>query len=322
MLDGADTGVCKPGESNRIECLQERIRLLEAVVDNFPGGISLFDKSLRMVLCNEQQKTLLDYPEHLFAAGNPTLEQIYRFNAQRGEYGPGDAEEHVRLRMALAGERRAHVFERTRPNGTVVEIRGVALRGGGFLTTYLDVTEQRRAQALVAHMAHHDALTGLPNRLLFCDRLQQALARAKRGETMALHYLDLDRFKQVNDSCGHAVGDVLLKAVAHRLRGVPREMDTVARLGGDEFVVIQVGIRDASEAALLAGRLIKSLAAPFSIDARTVEIGACVGIALGPQDGTDQDELLQRADEALYGCKSGRKGGFAFYAPEKLAVAG
>jgi len=302
--------------SSLVEGLQERIRLLEAVVDNFPGGISFFDRDLKMVLCNEQQKKLLDYPAHLFASGYPTLEQIFRFNANRGEYGPGDAEEHVRLRMALANEKRPHVLERTRPNGTVLEIRGVPIQGGGFVTTYLDVTEQRRAQALVAHMAHHDALTNLPNRLLFHDRLQQTVARARRGEGMAILYLDLDRFKPVNDNLGHAAGDALLKSVADRLRKTARDTDTVARLGGDEFVVIQVGVRDASEATALACRLIMAIAAPHQVAGTSVVVGASIGIAVAPKDGLDPEELLKKADHALYRCKTGGRGSFEFFEPE------
>jgi diguanylate cyclase (GGDEF)-like protein len=302
-----------PPSTGLVESLRERIRLLEAVLDNFPGGISLFDKNLRMVLCNEQQKNLLDYPQYLFASGYPTLEQIFRFNAARGEYGPGDAEGHVRFRMALAAEKRAHVLERTRPNGTILEIRGVPLRGGGFVTTYLDVTEQRRAQALVAHMAHHDPLTNLPNRLLFRDRLQQAVARVRRGETIALLCLDLDRFKPVNDNHGHAAGDELLKAVAERLRAAVRATDTVARLGGDEFVVIQVGIRESAEAATLARRIVKALGHPYDIAGKTVDIGTSIGIAIAPKDGDDPDELLRKGDHALYRCKSGGRGSFAFF---------
>jgi diguanylate cyclase (GGDEF)-like protein len=293
--------------------LRERVRLLEAVVANFPGGISLFDKSLRMVLCNNQQKKLLEYPDWLFQSGYPTLEEIFRFNASRGEYGPGEVEAHVQHRMALAKERCAHGFERTRPNGTVLEIRGVPLEGGGFLTTYLDVTEQRRNQALVAHMAHHDALTRLPNRLLFADRLQQAAARVRRGEVIALHYLDLDRFKPVNDQLGHAAGDALLREVSDRLRAAARDTDTVARLGGDEFVIIQVGIKEASEAATLARRVVKTVASPFQIAGHTVTIGTSVGIAVAPQDGTDPEVLLKNADSALYQCKAEGRGNLRFF---------
>ncbi len=309
---GASEGQA-PHTHSLVEGLQERVRLLEAVFSNFPGGISLFDKNMRMVLCNEQQRKLLDYPDSLFEGGCPTLEDIFRFNASRGEYGPGDIEEHVRHRMDLVREQRAHVFERTRPNGTVLEVRGVPLEGGGFVTTYLDVTEQRRNQALVVHLAHHDSLTDLPNRVLFRDRLQQAFARVRRGEAIALHYLDLDRFKPVNDSFGHAVGDTLLKAAAGRLRAAARDTDTVARLGGDEFVIIQVGIKDPAEAGILAHRVVDAMAAPYHIAGHAIGTGTSIGIALAPSNGADPEDLLKKADQALYQCKADGRGGYRFF---------
>ena len=207
-------------------------------------------------MCNERQKRLLDYPDSLFANGFPTLEELFRFNAARGEYGPGDAHEQVARRVALLKERKPHVYERTRPNGTVIEVRGVPIEGGGFVTTYFDVTEQRRTQALVAHMAHHDTLTDLPNRALFSDRLQTAVALARRSGLMAVHYLDIDNFKPVNDNLGHKAGDELLVSVAGRLRGTVRDNDTVARLGGDEFAIVQTGIRAHGDAAVLAKRVL------------------------------------------------------------------
>ena len=306
-------------DNSCVDGLRERIRLLEAVIDNFPGGISLFDKDLKMVLCNEQQKRLLQYPDDLFADGFPTLEQIFRLNATRGEYGPGDVDEHVGLRLGLAREQRAHAFERTRPNGTVLEIRGVPLNGGGFVTTYLDVTEQRRNQALITHLAHHDPLTNLPNRALLLERLQQALARVKRGEITALLYLDLDHFKPVNDELGHAVGDSLLKAVSDRLRLAIRETDTAARLGGDEFVILQAGIKHAMDASVLARRLVASLAAPYRIAENTVVVGTSIGIAIAPEDGDDPYQLLKNADTALYRCKADGRGRFQFFEPDHAA---
>jgi diguanylate cyclase (GGDEF)-like protein len=320
-----------PSADDTIESLRERIRLLEAVIDNFPGGILLFDKDLKLVLCNEQQKALLQYPEELFASGNPSLEQIFRFNASRGEYGPGDAEAHVQTRLDLARKQCAHTFERTRPNGTVLEIRGVPLDGGGFVTTYLDVSDQRRDQAMIAHLAHHDPLTDLPNRALLLDRLEQLLARVRRGEVMALLYLDLDRFKPVNDRFGHAVGDALLKQVADRLRAGTRETDTVARIGGDEFVVLQSGVKQLADVGLLARRLVASVSMPYEITGHSIEIGTSVGIAMSPIDALEADQLMRMADIALYRSKAGGRGSFRFFergsvpvtAPvAQLAVAG
>jgi diguanylate cyclase (GGDEF)-like protein len=290
----------------------QRSRQLDAVVDNFPGGICMFDRDLNMVVCNRRLKEMLDYPDALFAAGNPTLEELIRYNASRGEYGPGDVEEHVRRRMALVSERRAHEYERVRPNGTVLEVRGTPVEGGGFVTTYADVTEKHRVQEHVAYLAHHDALTDLPNRLLLKDRLTQGLRQVKRGACLALHYLDLDRFKPVNDAFGHAVGDALLKAVAGRLLGTTREVDTVARIGGDEFVVMQTGLQHRSGAARLAGRLLAALQQDFDIHGHRIAIGSSIGIAFAPDDGTDPDQLLAKSDIALYAAKSDGRGRFVF----------
>ena len=236
---------------------RRRAHEISVLIDNFPGGIAMFDKHLKMVVSNHRLRQMLEYPDELFANGNPCLEDLFRFNAERGEYGPGDAEEHVRQRMARVKEQRAHQYERCRPDGTTLEVRGIPVTGGGFVTTYLDVTENRTAQARTAHMAHHDTLTGLPNRLLLRDRLEQALAAIPRGgNPVAIHYLDLDGFKPVNDRYGHAIGDDLLKAVADRLRHETRPTDTAARIGGDEFIVLQTGIRTSGDAEVLAKRLV------------------------------------------------------------------
>jgi diguanylate cyclase (GGDEF)-like protein len=298
---------------NHVDSLRERIRLLEAVVQNFPGGISLFDSDLQMVLCNEQQKILLDYPAELFAHGFPTLEGLFRFNAVRGEYGPGDIEEHVARRMRLVRERKAHVYERTRPNGTIVEVRGMPLGGGGFVTTYLDVTEQRRTQALVAHMAHHDTLTDLPNRALFADRLQTAIALAKRSGLLALHCLNIDKFRPINDTHGHQAGDTLLIAAADRLRKAVRENDTVARLSGDEFAIVQTGIREVSDASVLARRILSLFSRPFEIADTTLQVSLSSGIALAPVDGVTVDDVMRKADTALYRSKTKGYGRVSFY---------
>lgn len=298
---------------SHVESLRERMRLLEAVIENFPGGISLFDRDMNMVLCNEHQRRMLDYPDSLFANGYPSLESLFRFNAARGEYGPGDVEEHVARRVALLRQCKPHVYERTRPNGTVIEVRGVPIRGGGFVTTYFDVTEQRRNQATIAHMAHHDALTDLPNRMLFSDRLQSAIALAKRSGMLAVHYIDLDNFKPVNDNFGHKAGDDLLIGAARRLQGTVRENDTVARLGGDEFAIVQTGIRAHADAATLAHRLLDQFGEPFDLAGSQIRVGLSIGIAMAPTDGISMDDVLNKADTALYRSKEGGRNRFSFY---------
>jgi diguanylate cyclase (GGDEF)-like protein len=298
-----------------VDTLRQRTRLLEAVIDNFPGGISVFDKDLRLVLCNEKQKAMLGYPESLLES-QPTIEEILRFNAARGEYGPGDPEQ---LIIAQIGRQREPcVYERTRSDGTILEVHGAPIEGGGFVTFHLDVTEQRRNQAMIAHLALHDGLTDLPNRALFLDRLHTAIALAKRSGLMAVHYLDIDNFKPVNDTLGHKAGDQLLVAIARRLRESVRENDTVARLGGDEFAIAQTGIREVADAAVLARRIISRLAMPFDIGGTIVRVGVSIGIAIAPRDGMNTDEVLVKADQALYKAKSSGRGRFSFYESEGL----
>ena len=177
-----------------------------------------------------------------------------------------------------------------------------------------DIRERRQAEERIRHMANHDTLTGLPNRSLFHDRMTMARASAAReGHAVAMLYLDLDRFKSVNDLLGHQAGDRLLQRVARRLLdNVPRR-DTVARLSGDEFVVLQTGITQPSEAMALAERLVKALAAPVDLDGQQMTAGTSIGIAMFPQDGTDADQLMLNADTALYRAKAEGRGTFRFF---------
>jgi diguanylate cyclase (GGDEF)-like protein/PAS domain S-box-containing protein len=185
------------------------------------------------------------------------------------------------------------------------------------LVAIVDVTERKQAEARIAYMAHHDALTGLPNRVMFNERLAADLAKvAADGERLAVHCLDLDHFKSVNDTLGHPVGDLLLRQVAERLSSCLRKSDMVARLGGDEFAVVQTPIIDPDEASKLAGRLIEVLSQPFALDGHDVVIGASIGIALAPDDGDGADALLRNADMALYRAKSEGRGTSHFFEPE------
>ena len=169
-------------------------------------------------------------------------------------------------------------------------------------------------------MARHDSLTGLPNRLFLNERLGHAFTRIRRGEIVAVHLLDLDHFKNVNDTLGHPAGDKLLQLVTERLRLVMRDTDTIARMGGDEFAIVQVGISSPPDATAFALRTIEEVSKPYTIDGHHIVIGTSVGIAVGPDDGTDPDQLLRNADLALYRAKDDGRGTFRFFEREMDAL--
>ena len=180
-----------------------------------------------------------------------------------------------------------------------------------------DVTERKLAESRIAHMAHHDALTDLPNRALLRERLEQELTYVRRGGQLAVFYLDLDNFKSVNDTLGHSTGDELLKATADRLRGCLRDVDFIARLGGDEFAIIQTSLEQLTDGAILAQRLRDEIIrAPFELNSHHIVADISIGIALAPTDAIDADQLLRSADMALYGAKSEGRGTYRFFAPD------
>ncbi|TRZ97652.1 MAG: diguanylate cyclase [Rhodocyclaceae bacterium] len=524
--------------------------ILTTLLDHLPCGVTIFGPNLEMIVCNAKLREMLEFPPELFDNGLPSLPTLFHFNAMRGEYGPGDPEELTAQAVERARKMQAHVFERTRPNGTLLEVRGTPLPGGGFVTIYTDITERKKAEqaqqesaahlrliydtasvaifdvnmqgiithanqrmaemfacsmeALVGseyvahihpsqreigrqkmldlmgskvhsvdlerqywredgseflgnltgrqmtdadgqpvglvgvimdvterrqleevqllastvlnavgegvfvtdgdnriisinpaftkitgftaedvlgqnprmlssgqhgsefyremwdklnshgswqgeirnrrksgevfvewlsisqvhnelgalkhhvavfsdisdrkaaemrvqHLAHHDLLTDLPNRTLFTDRLQQSLAKAKRNKThLALMYVDLDNFKPVNDTFGHAVGDLLLKDAAKRMRHGVRDSDTVARIGGDEFVVLLPSVESEQDALAVAEKLRHAMEQPFKLAGHITSISASIGVAVYPEHGDDQEALSKNADAAMY----------------------
>lgn len=288
--------------------------LLQTILDNFPGGISVMDTDLRVIFANRTMRQFLDFPDSLFAGEPPLLEEIFRFNARRGEYGPGDVEQLVAERIALAKARNPHAFERQRPDGTTLEIRGVPVEGGGFVTTYVDVTERRRSEARIKYLATHDGLTDLPNRAMFAELLNGSIESARRyGRKLALLFIDLDRFKVINDTLGHADGDTLLLEMANRLRQTLRASDVVARLGGDEFVVMLPELADEQEVAVVARKLLSAVMRPVTLRGHECRVTASIGVALYPENGTDEETLIKSADMAMYLAKEEGKNDFRFF---------
>ena len=244
------------------------------------------------------------------------LTEIVDLRIEAGSFPAMTREEYMRWRndVAVSNEAKDSIVELQ--DGRTIKIRHRPMPGGGWVATHEDITEQRQSEVKIEYMAHHDALTDLANRVLLNERLEQALGRVQRGEMVAVHHLDLDQFKAVNDTFGHPGGDKLLRIVAERLRGLVGETDTIARMGGDEFAIVQATIADPAEATALAQRVIDALSEPYDIDGQQAVIGASIGIAVGPGDGSSPDKLIRNADLALYRAKSDGRGTFRFFEPE------
>jgi diguanylate cyclase (GGDEF)-like protein len=218
-------------------------------------------------------------------------------------------------RSLIAGHRAGGHYDELRGERAIAA-RYQPLVDGGWVTTFEDVTERKKNEAQIAHMARHDALTGLPNRRVFRDRLNHELALAKQHDgNFAVLACDLDGFKTINDTLGHPVGDQLLCIVADRLRSVIHANDTVARLGGDEFAIILERLEDPQTASLTAQRVIQALGRQTDLNGETLSIGVSIGIALGPQDGADADTVFKNADIALYRAKAAGRNTYSFYEP-------
>jgi len=285
----------------------------DAALSNMSQGLVMFDADARLVICNQRFLAMYRLDSARIAPGD-TLHHIVAQRIANGTFG-GDSECFIaNIRASVkAGQQSTHFFELD--DGRTIAVVRQPMPGGGWVSTHEDITEMRQAEMKIAHLARHDPLTDLPNRLLLRERLTEALGKVERGERLALHHLDLDLFKNVNDALGHPVGDELLRAVAARLRGCVGEQDTISRVGGDEFVLIQAGIAGGTDAEHLARRIADALRAPYELAGQKIMIDASIGIALAPADGTEADELLKNADMALYGAKANGRGVYRFFEP-------
>jgi len=296
--------------------LSETRAFLDAVIGNMPAMLIVVDPATgRIVMANRAAAETLGY-EREALVGKAYADFLTEDEAAR-------MSAHDQAVLRLDGPAAVEEQQISHRDGAprLLRMRKMIIRDAEGAPQHIvsvceDITEQRRTEARIAHMARHDALTGLPNRLLFHDRLGEALLRAARGETVAVLCIDLDRFKTVNDTLGHPIGDELLKAVGRRLSNCVRAGDTVARLGGDEFAVIQQGLDSVEAAGVLAERIVEALAQPFDLHGHQVVTGASLGIALAPADGAAPEELLKKADMALYRAKSDGGGDYHFFERE------
>jgi diguanylate cyclase (GGDEF)-like protein len=293
-----------------IETLNGRFQF---ALENMSRGLSMFDGAQRLIVCNGRYRQLYDLPDQLCTPGTH-VDTILAHRIQLGTGRVGDIGGGTRLDWPFdhsvpdgAHDKVALTHELT--DGRMIQIAYQPLVGGGWVALHEDVTDERRQEARISRLAHIDTVTGIANRHAFQERLAAALHTTLAGHLgFAVHWIDLDRFKEVNDTFGHPVGDALLLQVASRLAGTVRLDDIVARLGGDEFAVLQRDVEDMDEARALADRIIKNLAAPYDLAGQRVEIGASAGVVLAPCHGTTADDLIRNADMALYRAKADGRG--------------
>lgn len=304
------------GEASLDRNLLEQTRKLaqlnarfEIALNNMARGLSMFDAESRLIVCNDLYREIYELPDELTRAGTPFSRIIAYHAAKEGSTNTaGDLRrQQAWMNKHLAELRHGQAFTHTHhlANGRVIQVSIQPLQDGGWVDIQEDMTEKVAARERIAWLARHCPLTEIANRFHMREKLEEAILRLGPSERLAVHLIDLDNFKHVNDTLGHAAGDAVLKAVAKRIRATLRGNDMVGRIGGDEFVIVQSDVAGQEHAMSLAGRLITTLNAPYRVLGSNVEIGASVGIAVAPEHGSDSDTLLRKADMALYRMKTG-----------------
>lgn len=291
---------------DELRAAMEQLEQAKAVYESSSEGIMVVDRNNRTISVNPAFKCITGYSYDEVVGADPYI--------LSSGYHPAEFYAEIRRSLQETGAWRGEIWSR-RKNGQVYPqflridtIFGDDGEVSKRVCVFSDVTEKKLAEEQIKHMALHDTLTDLPNRILYEDRLHQALAMAQREKTsFALLYLDLDRFKEVNDTLGHSAGDTLLKLAAQRMLDCVRKTDTVARMGGDEFVLLFPGIGTRQNALMMAEKIRKKLEMPFEINGEQVDVSSSIGCAMYPDDGQEEVTLTQSADQAMYMAKqSGR----------------
>jgi diguanylate cyclase (GGDEF)-like protein/PAS domain S-box-containing protein len=303
--------------------LNETKQFLNSIIENIPIAVVVKDITTRkFILVNRTFEAMLKVSRTEVLG--KTVFDIYRTkDAERI-----DAADNAALAADVGAHSNDYEIEMPGGESRILATNRIVVRDSEGNAKYLvvvidDITERKKSEQRIAFMAHHDVLTGLPNRLAAMEKIEEAIARhRRRGDSFAILLLDLDRFKHVNDTLGHAVGDALLRETAARLKASLRETDVLARLGGDEFAIVQDSENNQREAAsALANRVIEIVSRPFKIEGNEVNIATSVGIALGPEHATNSDRLMKMADLALYRAKSAGRNGYRFFDPEMSMAA-
>ncbi|MCK1360014.1 EAL domain-containing protein [Bradyrhizobium sp. 199] len=300
---------------------RERLTLekqrLDRAVNNMTQGLLLFDAERRLVVCNQRYIEMYGLSAEIVKPGC-SFHDIIAHRKVTGSFA-GDVDDYVARVLKDIHARNSMVVETS--DGRSIHILNEPLADGGWVATHEDITERRRIEERITHLAHYDALTDLPNRTMFHEHLREELAAVGNGEEIAVHYIDIDEFKGVNDALGHLVGDELLKSVAASLRRCAGPADFVARLGGDEFAIVQSAVTSLDQVNELVARIFESIRAPFDCLGHHLNTDASIGIALAPEHGTALDQILKNADMAMYAAKSAGRHTYRFFEPEMDANA-
>jgi diguanylate cyclase (GGDEF)-like protein/PAS domain S-box-containing protein len=285
--------------------------LFNAALTNMSQGLVMFDAQGRVVICNQRYLDMYGLTPAQAHPGS-TIVEILRHRLANGSFG-GDPEVYAgeilgRMPGTPTSKRIVEL-----PDGRTIAISNQPTPTGGWVATHEDITERRRAEEQIAHMARHDVLTNLPNRARLREWLAHALSHAHHGRPLAVLHLDLDHFMTLNDSLGHPIGDELLRAVGDRLRDCVPDNDLVARLGADEFAVVVTNIENADDYAGVATRIRDAIRVPFEIAGHTILVDLSIGIAVAPGDGTEADALIKNADLALFRAKAEGRGLLRFF---------
>ena len=297
--------------------LEELNGWFDIALNNMVRGLSMFDAQQCLIVCNKSYRQIYDLPDELTRAGTPLSDIVhYHVKRETGRDGPNEAKRQAdwiahHVAKLATGHSFSHVQELR--DGRRLLVTYQPLANGGWVDIQEDITEKSRTEERIEWLARHDALTGVANRFHFLERFECAMKEVGDGAVLALHWLDLDCFKQVNDTFGHPVGDGLLKAVAARLQQSIRKTDFLARLGGDEFAIIQLGGDDAAHCEGLARRVLQAVSRPYMVQGHALSVGASIGIVKAPEHGGTVDELLKKADIALYNVKSQGRRSYEIY---------
>jgi diguanylate cyclase (GGDEF)-like protein len=288
---------------------------IDAALNNMSQGLVMFDSSQKLVVCNQRYLEMYGLSREVVRPGC-SFRELLDCRIAASSFCDEDIEQYIADILAAVEHGTGTNKITELKDGRLICVANQPIADGGWVATHQDVTEEKRAEERISYAAHHDSLTGLPNRKLFSETLEQELKRARRGEVLAVLYLDLDHLKRVNDTLGHPIGDKLLKGVASRLLASTRDIDLVARLSGDEFAIIQTSLVRPSDAADLAMRVREAVHEPFDLGGHQVTVDLSIGISIAPNDGTDLDEMLKAADIALYEAKNTGRGTYRFYEKE------